>query len=91
MSKRIQLMLATLLMATALSGCYHNQVVVDGQYNAAKTTPDHQATYFHIIGIIGISNQVDLKQVCPSGAGVIENKTLWFPAVTVQQLAVYCK
>lgn len=92
MSKRILMMLTLLALGTGLSGCFHQQVVVDGQYNAAKTMPDHQATYFHIIGLVGIGHQTDLTSKCPNGAGLVENRTIFtINAVTISQSGVYCK
>ena len=91
MLKRI-LMMLTLASILGLTGCFHSQVVVDSGYNAAKSTPDHNATYFHIIGLVGIGNTVTLNEVCPNGAGLVENKTIFsINAVTIEQLAVYCK
>lgn len=92
MFKRILLMLTLLAATSLMAGCFHQQVVYDSEYNASKTMPDYQATYFHVVGIVGIGNQVDLNQVCPGGTGLVENKTfLTIQAVTIQQLSVYCK
>ena len=85
-------MLAMLAMTSVMTGCFHQQVVVDSDYNASKTTPDYEATYFHILGLVGISNNVDLNQVCPGGTGLVENKTIiTIQAVTIEKMGVYCK
>lgn len=92
MFKRVLMMLALLALTSGLTGCYHQQVVVDSDYNASKSTPDFQTTYFHIIGLLGISNTVDIGQVCPGGAGLTENRTVFYIGlVTIEQMAVYCK
>ena len=92
MFKRILMMLAVLAMTSVMTGCFHQQVVYDSDYNASKTMPDYEATYFHIIGLVGIGNQVDLNQVCPGGTGLVENKTIiTSQAVTIEKLGVYCK
>jgi len=92
MLKRICLTLSVLAMTMVMSGCFHQQVVVDTNYNASKTVPDYQTMYFHIIGLVGINNKVALNEVCPGGAGIVENKTFVnIYGVTFQQLSVYCK
>ena len=92
MLKRFLPLLFLISLATGLSGCYHQQVIVDTNYNASKSMPDYQSTYFHILGLFGISNDVTLNEVCPNGAGVVENKTLiTINVLTIEQLAVYCK
>ena len=66
-----------LLSLVSLSGCFHQQVIVDSGYDAAKTTPDFQKTHIHILGAINLENQAALDEICPNGAGMVENKTLF--------------
>ncbi len=100
MLKRILLMLTLLAATSLMTGCFHQQVVYDSEYNASKTMPDHQATSFHIIGLVGVNHQLDLNQLCPGGTGLVENKTLFAAfvppfiasqVVSVEQVSVYCK
>ena len=76
MPKRILSMLA-LVGLVSLTGCFHQQVVVDPAYDATKTTPDFQKNHIHILGAINLDNQVALEEVCPNGAAMVENKTLF--------------
>ena len=71
MPKRILSMLA-LVGLVSLTGCFHQQVVVDPAYDATKTTPDFQKNHIHILGAINLDNQVALEEVCPNGAAMVE-------------------
>ena len=75
-----------------LSGCFHQQVVVDPGYNAAQATPDYTQTHFHILGLVGINNTAPLDALCPEGAGLVETVTyLGLFLVTIESHGVYCK
>lgn len=69
MLKRILTAFVLIGALTALSGCWHQQVVVDSDYDASKVTPDHQSIEVFILGIIGINNTVAVNDVCPQRRG----------------------
>ena len=66
-----------LVCLVGLSGCFKQQVIVDSGYNAAKTVPDFSRTHVHVLGLINLDNHINIDEVCPSGAGMVENKTLF--------------
>ena len=77
----------------ALSGCYHSQVVVDPNYNAAKAIPDSSKIYIHIFGLIGVNNNNALDDICANGVGMVENKTyihLYYLPITIEESGIYC-
>jgi hypothetical protein len=77
MLKRTTLFALLLVCLAGLTGCFHQQVIVDPAYDASKTVPDFTRTHVHVLGLINLDNQINLDEVCPSGAGMVENKTLF--------------
>ena len=76
LERKIIIALAIICLVS-LSGCFKQQVIVDPAYDATKTTPDFQKNHIHILGAINLDNQVALEEVCPNGAAMVENKTLF--------------
>lgn len=87
---RALLTLGLVIAMAGLTGCFKQQVVVDSNYNASKIEPNYTGLNVHIFGFIGISNKTNLSEVCPSGAGVVQNKTFLYGFINIQQSAVYC-
>ncbi len=101
MSKHLIPMFALCLTLCLMTGCFHQQVIVDSDYQASRTMPDYQELSFQFFGLIGVNNKVSLNEVCPGGAGMLEKKALFivnvpppiFPirVFAVEQIGVYCK
>jgi len=75
MKRLIALAFVALIASTALTGCYHNQIIVDKNYNSSATEPDmHNGFQMYLIeGLIPLGdNPIDLNSVCPQGAGIVE-------------------
>ena len=107
MLKRIILMFSLLALTSLITGCFHQRVIYDSDYNASKTVADHEALVFHIAGLINIGADLDLNQICPGGTGLVERRSFFDVSnmtllglgsfyvlgngLTVQQVKVYCK
>ncbi len=76
LERKIIIALAIMCLVS-LSGCFKQQVIVDPSYGGAKMMPDFEQTHIHVLGVINLDNQVNLEDVCPNGAGMVENKTLF--------------
>lgn len=73
--KRLLPLLIAICLAAPLTGCYHNQIIVQKNYNASATEPDHHSGFqmYLLMGLIPLGdNPVDLAQICPQGAGIVE-------------------
>jgi hypothetical protein len=89
--KRLMLSALLMLSMAGLTGCYKDMIVVDKGYNPAKAVPDFESGRLYIFGF-GIGEPVSLNQVCPSGAGIIQVKTLFFVSIFgYSKDIVYCK
>jgi hypothetical protein len=72
--------LATLALLVGLmmpmTGCYHNQIIVQKDYDASGTVDYENPWEMYLIaGLIPMGGTIDLAQVCPNGAGLIEVQT----------------
>ncbi|MEC9442036.1 MAG: hypothetical protein VYE40_13110 [Myxococcota bacterium] len=67
----------SLVCLVSLTGCFKQQVIVDSSYESAKMLPDFEKTHIHVLGVINLDGRVNLEDVCPNGAGMVENKTLF--------------
>lgn len=92
MKKFIPMLFILALVLPSL-GCFHNRVIVSPDYNPSKTTPDHEAIFIHLFSIIPLSSNVDLNQVCPNGAGIVEHRGLLYGQLPIDfgQVRVYCQ
>lgn len=69
------ILLVALVMTT--TGCFHNQVIVESNYDSSQPAPDYRNAWqaYAIMGLIPLGNNpIDLAQVCPQGAGVVQTK-----------------
>jgi hypothetical protein len=77
MKRFYALILLVGLMMPALSGCYHNQIIVEKNYNSSATEPDFRNGWqmYLLAGLIPLGdNPIDMTQACPQGAGIVEVK-----------------
>ena len=98
--KRLIAILFVFALVAPMTGCFHNQIMVDPNYNPSQTTPDFEHGWqIHLIGLIDLSGPVELTQVCPQGAGLLEVErtfvnglvTAIVPLVSFQTRRVYCQ
>lgn len=73
---RLPLLVALLL----LSGCYQHAYVVSG------TTPEERAAdsqwrHYLFNGLIDLSDDLDLRAICPQGVSRVENGMAWYNAI----------
>ncbi len=102
MKRLITLLFVVSLAVPTLSGCYHNQIIVEKNYNASATQPDWDSGFqmYLLAGLIPLGdNPVDLSAACPQGAGIVEVKqsfvngllnSLIGVILSFQDLKVYC-
>jgi len=77
MKRLATLILLVGLMAPTLSGCFHNQIIVEKNYNSSATEPDWRSGWqmYLLMGLIPLGeNPIDMTQACPQGAGIVEVK-----------------
>ncbi len=97
--KRMKSLLSVLLCAALLSGCYHDVIVMDANYDPSKRVPDADRMQVHLInGLINVSGEVDLDATCGQrGAGLAETKTNFnlgffgWGLISFGSMKVYCK
>ena len=86
--KRLMLTLIVVLaLAVVSTGCWNNKIVTSPDYDPGQTSPDVEDISFHLLGLIHLTGDIDLNEVCPGGAGVVESKQFIFG---IGQTAVYC-
>lgn len=77
MKKLSTLFLLVALTVPTLTGCFHNQIIVEKNYNASATQPDwanNWRTYL-LFGLVPLSSEpIGMTEVCPQGAGIVETK-----------------
>ena len=94
--KRLMLSLIVVLaIAVASSGCFHNKVVTSPDYDPGQTVPDHEEMRLHLFQLIPLNSAVNLSEVCPGGAGVVETRYLiglqWIGIpIDISQARVHC-
>ena len=77
MKRLATLILLVGLLAPTFSGCYHNQIIVEKNYNSSATEPDWSKGWqmYLLYGLIPLGdNPIDMRQACPQGAGIVEVK-----------------
>ena len=75
--KRFYTLILLVGLMAPLSGCFHNQIIVEKNYNSSATEPDWRKGWqaYALMGLIPLGeNPIDLAQVCPQGAGIVETK-----------------
>ena len=73
--KRILPFLFVLALLVPSVGCYHNQIIVQQDYNASATAPDYSEGFrmYLLAGLIPLADPVDADTVCPGkGFGLVE-------------------
>ena len=86
--KRLLICLVVIAFSLSATACFHNQVITSPDYDPAQEEPDHEEIQIHIMGIITISDPVDLDEVCPGEAGIVESRI--FLSNWVSQARVFC-
>lgn len=102
MKRLATLILLVGLLAPTLSGCYHNQIIVEKNYNSSATEPDWSNGWqmYVLAGLIPLGeNPIDMRQACPQGAGIVEvkqnfvnglvNRIIGF-VLSFQEVNIYC-
>lgn len=103
MKRLATLILLVGLLAPALSGCFHNQIIVQDNYNASATEADWSKGWqtYLLWGLIPLGeNPINVNQACPQGAGIVEVKQTFLNGLvsglalgglfSFQSVAVYC-
>lgn len=90
--KRLAALFILLACMGSLTGCFHEQIIVNPNYDTSKTVPDVDELQIHIFGLVNLSGPVNLNQVCPNGADRVASKMLFnFNILTFSKAQVYCK
>lgn len=102
MKRLVTLVFLIALAVPTLTGCYHNQIIVEQNYNSSATEPDWHSGFamYLLYGLVPLGeNPVDLTTACPQGAGIVEVKQTFLngilnsiigPILSFQDLKVYC-
>lgn len=85
----------TLVLFVALtlfaSGCFHNQIVISPDYDPAQEIPNVEELRIHLIDLVPLGSPINLDEVCPTGAGVVETRSLFAISIlSFSQARVYC-
>lgn len=87
--KKLMMIVALVAIALGSTGCFHNKVIMSPDYDPAATEPDAEAISFHLFGILAlVGGSVDLDEVCPAGAGVVEDRLF---IAGIGQTRIFCK
>jgi hypothetical protein len=73
------------------SGCFHNTIVVSPDYDPSTEIPNVEELRIHLFDIIPLGSPINMEEVCPTGAGVVETRS--FISLYVfgfSQARVYC-
>lgn len=90
--KRLAAMFILLVCMTSLTGCFHQKVIVNSNYDTSKTTPDVDNLQIHLFGLVNLSGNVNLNKVCRKGADRVESKMLFnIGLLTFTKAQVYCR
>lgn len=89
--KRI-ILLAILIAITLPSfACYKTQVVVSPDYDPAARSPSAQVTRVHILGLVPAGGDINAREHCRSGVGVVETEmVLKWALISVGRVNLYC-
>ena len=102
MKRLATLILLVGLLAPTFSGCYHNQIIVEKNYNSSATAPDWSNSWqmYLLAGLIPLGeNPIDMRSACPQGAGIVEVKQnfvnglvnrLIGTILSFQEVSIYC-
>lgn len=75
--KRFYTLILLVGLMLPLTGCFHNQIIVEKNYNSSATQPDWRKGFqaYALLGLIPLGeNPIDMSQACPQGAGIVEVK-----------------
>ena len=75
--KRFSTLILLVGLMMPLTGCFHNQIIVEKNYNSSATEPDWRSGWqaYALAGLIPLGNNpIDMAQACPQGAGIVEVK-----------------
>ena len=75
--KRFSTLILLVGLLMPLTGCFHNQIIVEKNYNSSATEPDWRSGWqaYALAGLIPLGNNpIDMAQACPQGAGIVEVK-----------------
>ena len=90
--KRLAALFILLSMVATLTGCFKERVILNSQYDTAKTTPDHSVTQIWIVGLVNVSGDNNLNQLCPNGADRVHSTFFVNLSVLgIGKAEVYCK
>ena len=91
-------------LAAPTAGCFTTTVITDQGYNPSKSVADYEAGWqtFALFGLIPISSEIELNQICPNGgAGIVQTEMpflqglishiLGLTLVSFRTARVYCK
>lgn len=90
--KRLVVSLFLLALLVPATGCYNNKIITAPDYNPSKRVADETSVRLHLLGLVPLSGDVNLNQVCRDGAGVVETKFFINVSVlSIGQSKVYCR
>ena len=75
--KKLATLFLVLALVAPMTGCYHNTIITQPDYNAAAVAPDYENDFnmFLIAGLIPLDEPILLNQVCAgTGAGIVETE-----------------
>jgi len=75
--KRISTLILLVGLLLPMTGCFHNQIIVEKNYNSSATEPDWRNGWqaYLLFGLVPLGNNpIDMTQACPQGAGIVEVK-----------------
>lgn len=75
--KRFCTLILLVGLTLPLTGCFHNQIIVEKNYSSSATEVDWRNGWqsYLLYGLVPLGNNpIDMTQVCPQGAGIVEVK-----------------
>ena len=89
--KRLLALMALVTVCASTTGCFHEQIIMNPNYNANVTTPDVSETQITVIGLVNVSGDVDLKATCQNGVDRASSKVLFdLGIVAFRKAEVFC-
>ena len=75
--KRFNALILLVGLTLPMTGCFHNQIIVEKNYNSSATEPDWRNGWqmYLLYGLVPLGdNPIDMTQACPQGAGIVTVK-----------------
>lgn len=75
--KRFYALILLVALSLPMTGCFHNQILVEPNYNSGATQADWHNGWqlYALAGLIPLGqNPIDLATICPQGVGLVETK-----------------